>query len=66
MRWILSNCGDVQSLHRHEPLMQSLQRCHFRRACVCAYVHVVGWEETAPESVLYTGADENIHGDRCC
>jgi len=25
----------------HQLLAQSLQRCHSRRACVCAYVHVL-------------------------
>ena len=36
-------------LHLHQPLAQSLPHCRSRRACVCEYVHVVGWVETAQD-----------------
>jgi len=31
----------AELLASHQLLAQSLQRCHSRRVCVCAYVHVV-------------------------
>jgi len=47
-------------LHLYQLLAKSLAR----RACVCAYVHVVGWVENGT-GILYAGADKYIHCDKC-
>jgi len=53
--WLIAlNGGDVLSFRRlHQLLTQSLPRRRFRRACVRAYIHVVGWVEHCTRQVFY-------------